>query len=210
MRTKIWPSFLLILIAIPAWATPAATVTLSRPLAMGEAYRAAGAANGAIYLNPAGMSRLNMYATELSYMRGELGGDDDTLHLSIVDTKTQPVGVGVGYSFKLRLRPKGVEATVLNVSLETDGVPGAMFVRFLGDTVDPDAFRREELVASSAASLALPDGDDPVDLSVLPVRVRSGPGSRYVDVVFQYRPLDPEEASRIARFWMQCQARARG
>ena len=99
MRTKIWPSFLLILIAIPAWATPAATVTFSRPLAMGEAYRAAGAANGAIYLNPAGMSRLNMYATELSYMRGELGGDDDTLHLSIVDTKTQPVGVGVGYSF---------------------------------------------------------------------------------------------------------------
>lgn len=99
MRRPAWPLMLLPVVAIPAWATPGETVTLGRPLAMGGAYRAAGAANGAIYINPAGMSRLSLYTLEWAWSRGDLGGDEDTFHVSIVDTKTQPVGVGVGYSF---------------------------------------------------------------------------------------------------------------
>jgi hypothetical protein len=91
---------LTILVAIPAWAAPAEPLTLSRPLAMSEAYRAAGSANGAIYSNPAGISRLTLYSVEWSWLRGDhTGGDDDTFALSIVDTKTQPFGVGLGYSF---------------------------------------------------------------------------------------------------------------
>ena len=100
MTKKPWPLVLTTLVAIPAWASPAETVTLSRPLAMGGAYRAAGAANGAIYSNPAGISRLTLYSVEWSWLRGDhAGGDDDTFHMSIVDTKTQPVGVGAGYSY---------------------------------------------------------------------------------------------------------------
>jgi len=110
---------------------------------------------------------------------------------------------------RLRFRPREVEAAVLNTSLETDGFPGAMLVRFPGDSVDPKVFEREERVASSAALLTLPDGGEPVDLSVLPVRVRVAPTGRTVDVAFQYRPLDLDHASRIARYWIQCQARAR-
>ncbi len=100
MRRELWLPVLATLVAIPAWASPAETVTLSRPLAMGGAYRAAGAANGAIYANPAGISRLTLYSVEWSWVRGDVtGGDDDTFHMSIVDTKTQPFGVGLGYSY---------------------------------------------------------------------------------------------------------------
>jgi opacity protein-like surface antigen len=100
VKNKPWVPFLLTLVAIPAWASPGETVTLSRPLAMGDAYRAAGAANGAIYSNPAGISRLTLYSVEWSWLRGDrTGGDDDTFHLSVVDTKTQPIGVGAGYSY---------------------------------------------------------------------------------------------------------------
>ncbi len=110
---------------------------------------------------------------------------------------------------RLRFRPREVEAAVLNISLETDGFPGALLVRFPGDSVDAKVFQREEGVASSAAVLTLPDGGDPVDLSVLPVRVRVAPTGRTVDVAFQYRPLNLDHSSRIARYWIQCQARAR-
>ena len=111
---------------------------------------------------------------------------------------------------RLRLRPREVEASILNISLETDGFPGAILVRFPAESVDPEVFHREELVASSAASIALPDGYDPAGVSVLPVRVRPAPNGRTVDVAFQYRPLDPDDSARLARFWMQCQVRARG
>lgn len=120
-----------------------------------------------------------------------------------------PVPEALAARIRLRLRPRAVEAAVLDISLETDGFAGAMLVRFPGDAVEPEVFRREELVASSAAAVALPDGGDPVELSVLPVRVRTAASGRTVDVAFQYRPLDPDDASRLARFWMQCQARAR-
>jgi hypothetical protein len=120
-----------------------------------------------------------------------------------------PVPDAIPARFRLRPRLREVEAAVLDISLETDGFPGALLVRFPADAVDPEVFRREELVASSAASVSLPDGGQPVDLSVLPVRVRPASNGRTVDVAFQYRPLDPDHAARIARFWMQCQARAR-
>jgi len=64
---------------------------------MGEAYRAAGAGNGSIYLNPAGVGRLNMYSVEWMWTR--LPGSVDALHMSVVDTKTQPVGVGLAYTW---------------------------------------------------------------------------------------------------------------
>jgi len=94
-----WFSMSLALLAIPSFVGSAHALGLARPMAMGGAYRAAGAANGAIYTNPAGMSRLTMYAIEWAWLRGDQGGDDDTLSLSVVDTKTQAFGVGVGYSY---------------------------------------------------------------------------------------------------------------
>ncbi len=120
-----------------------------------------------------------------------------------------PVPEAIAARIHLRLRPREIEASLLDISLETDGFPGAILVRFPSDSVDHEVFRREELVASSAASISLPDGYDPVDVSVLPVRVRQAPNGRTVDVAFQYRPLDPDDSARLARFWMQCQVRAR-
>ena len=99
MLRQSWWSMSLALLVIPSFAVPAHAVALARPLAMGQAYRAAGAANGAIYANPAGMSRLTMYSIEWAWLRGDQGGDDDTFALSVVDTKTQAFGVGVGYSY---------------------------------------------------------------------------------------------------------------
>ena len=88
MLRQSWWSMSLALLVIPSFAVPAHAVALARPMAMGEAYRAAGAANGAIYANPAGMSRLTMYSIEWAWLRGDQGGDDDTFALSVVDTKT--------------------------------------------------------------------------------------------------------------------------
>ena len=94
MRPSVSAALLTLLLTAPAAA--ADPVTLTRPLAMGEAYRAAGSSNGAIYFNPAGISRLTMYSVEWSYLR--LPDVDNTFQMSVVDTKTQAVGVGMGYA----------------------------------------------------------------------------------------------------------------
>ena len=89
---------------------------------MGDAYRAAGAANGAIYLNPAGIARLTHYSVELMWAR--LPGGIDAFHGSIVDTKTQPIGVGIGYTWS----PGETDRHDGRLALAYPAVPDRLFV----------------------------------------------------------------------------------
>lgn len=150
MRRQLWLPVLTTLVGIPAWASPAETVTLSRPLAMAGAYRAAGAANGAIYSNPAGISRLSLYSVEWSWLRGDqTGGDDDTFHLSVVDTKTQPIGVGAGYSYLPSSTDRHDGRLALAYPLIPQRVHAGATVRYL--LLDPDK-------GASASGLAVDTG----------------------------------------------------
>ena len=104
----------------PSIASARGEILLSRPMAMGGAYTAAGAGNGAIYSNPAGIARYRVYSVEASYLRLD---EDNTLHLSVVDTKTQPIGVGIGYA----LTPGDTDTHDGRLSLAYPAVPNRLF-----------------------------------------------------------------------------------
>jgi len=89
---------------------------------MGGAYRAAGAANGAIFANPAGISRFTMYSAEWMWLR--LPDGNDVFQMSIVDTKTQPVGAGLSYSWI----PADVDEHDLRLALSYPALPDRIFV----------------------------------------------------------------------------------
>ena len=93
-----------------------------RSLGMGEAYRASGAGNGAIYTNPAGISRLTMYSAEWMWLR--LPDGSDVFHVSAVDTKTQDFGAGLGYSWT----PDDTDEHDLRLALSYSAVPERLFV----------------------------------------------------------------------------------
>ncbi|HLV61007.1 MAG TPA: hypothetical protein VKY51_06340 [Fredinandcohnia sp.] len=69
----------------------------TRSLGMGNAFRAVGTSNEALYFNPAGVVVTRRYQVDGHY--GFSPGDRMTLwNASIVDSKTANVGVGIGYS----------------------------------------------------------------------------------------------------------------
>ncbi len=89
-----------ILLALTLGMLPAnfahAQVACTRPLSLGGAYRAFGAANGALFANPAGMSLTTTYSVEAAYL--SLDGEDET-GISVVDTKTSKIGAGLAYTY---------------------------------------------------------------------------------------------------------------
>ncbi len=85
----------LLLLPQMAAALPGAE-TLTRPLALGGAFRAWGGGNGSLYFNPSTISQSSTYSVEGTYLN--LGGDN-ILTTSVVDTKTSAVGAGFAYTY---------------------------------------------------------------------------------------------------------------
>lgn len=82
--------------------SPAQDLRGARPMGMGQAYRAIGAGNSAIYYNPAAIMAVPRYSPELQLLYNpELNLWD--IDLSVVDSLTnQQLGMGLGYTFTNR------------------------------------------------------------------------------------------------------------
>lgn len=105
----------------------AAQGTLTRPLALGGAFRAAGTGNGALYFNPAAISQTRTYSVEGTYLSS---GGDNTLTTSVVDTKTSAVGAGFAYSYVPVSESDDDHETRLALSMAV--VPGILNLGVMG------------------------------------------------------------------------------
>jgi len=91
---------------LPGLPTPSAQdLSGTRAMAMGNAFRAVGTSNEAIYLNPAGMALGTKYEIDLAYAFGR-GDDLSRFNGSIVDSKTTRLATGLAYT---RLTGDGVQ-----------------------------------------------------------------------------------------------------
>ncbi|MDY0059488.1 MAG: hypothetical protein RBU45_06735 [Myxococcota bacterium] len=95
-RRMVARGVLLLGLLVPGLARAGLQDTLTRPLALGDAFRGHGGGNGAIYSNPAALGSAIGYSLEAAYL--DLAGED-LAHLSVVDTKTSALGAGLAYTY---------------------------------------------------------------------------------------------------------------
>jgi len=95
-----------LLVLVPCLAAPAQAaddLQLTRPLGMGEAYRAVASSNDAIFLNPAGLSLFKRYAFDIQYLvtpdHGRKDGPEEHIFTtSVLDNQLGPFATGVAYT----------------------------------------------------------------------------------------------------------------
>jgi hypothetical protein len=125
---------LLTLVFIALGAPAAAQDGFTNARTMGMAGAASGAgANGAIYVNPAGLMALSMYSAEIGYHRNN-PGKRNAFGISLVDSQTNPnIAAGVGYNYTFGPGPGGgrdddARDHDLRFALAVPVVPNAVFL----------------------------------------------------------------------------------
>ena len=106
---------------------PAASI---RSLGMSDSVQAHETGNGAIFHNPAGISRTLAYSIESGYYT-QAKNDVDSFHLSVADTKTnRNVGVGVAYTFLNQETPERLKKEIHGgrLALSREALPETMWV----------------------------------------------------------------------------------
>lgn len=88
-------------VLLPARTVRAQDFVGTRALSLGESYRAIATGNDAIYLNPAGISLIPRYSSELHYNQN-LEKEDHQFDVSVVDSRTSPLAAGLAYTFQGR------------------------------------------------------------------------------------------------------------
>ncbi|MCL4558790.1 MAG: hypothetical protein M1491_09260 [Deltaproteobacteria bacterium] len=85
-----------VVVVSPSFADSLLVSTTPASAGMGGAYGAVAADNGAILLNPAGMSAAPRYGAETAYLYNN-PYSENRIDVSVVDSVTAAVGVGVGF-----------------------------------------------------------------------------------------------------------------
>ncbi len=120
----------LTLCSLPAWAQDG--FTNARTMGMAGAASGAGA-NGALYVNPAGLMALSMYSAEAGYHRNN-PDQRNAFGISLVDSQTNPnIAAGVGYNYTFgpgpgESRDDDARDHDLRFALAVPVVPNAVFL----------------------------------------------------------------------------------
>ncbi len=103
-----------------------------------------------------------------------------------------------------------VVAMIVDLSLEADGWPGGILLRFREDAVGARKLAAAEVGTTRLFQISGPAFGAPIDVAGRVVRVRRAAGGAEYELALQYRPVRPENAAAIHRFWLDCQAGERG
>jgi len=103
-----------------------------------------------------------------------------------------------------------VVATILDLSVESEGWPGGLLLRFRSDAFGAGKVAAEDVGSTRLLQITGPAFPMTIELAARVVRVRRASGGAEYELALQYRPVRAEHAAAIHRFWLDCQAGARG